>query len=75
MIPLVGAGTNFAFGVEAQFNDRKAEGHVAMAGLVSNLAGTAALAGGLIFGSQTVATAGVALLGVSGLTAAYAAAT
>ena len=46
-----------------------------MAGLVSNLAGTAALAGGLIFGSQAVATAGVALLGVSGLTAAYAAAT
>ena len=44
-----------------------------MVGAFSNLVGSAALVGGLSFGSPTATYAGLGMLGVSGLTVAYAA--
>ena len=72
--PLLGAGLHFFSGVQGQFNDDKVEANLAKVGALSNLGGTASLLGGLIFGNQVAAIAGAALLGVSGLTAAYSAA-
>lgn len=74
-VPLLGAGVNGLFGLEAQFNGRKGEMNLNLVGALSNLGGTATLVGGLIAGSQVATIAGAALLGVSGLTAAYSAAT
>ncbi len=72
VLPVVGAATNFGLGIEAQFNGKKAEMNTTLVGFFSNLAGSATLTGGLLFGNQIATNAGLALLGISGLTAAYA---
>lgn len=71
-VPVIGAASNFMAGMESGFNDNQVGATAGGVGTLANLAGTASLAGGLLFGSQTATYAGMGLLGVSGLTAAYA---
>ena len=71
-LPVVGALSNFGAGVEAGFNDNQTAASAAGIGALSNLGGTAALAGGLLLGNSTAINVGLGMLGVSGLTAAYA---
>jgi hypothetical protein len=71
-VPVIGALSNFGAGVEAGFNDNQTAATGAGIGFLSNLGGTAALAGGLVFGNSTAVNVGLGMLGVSGLTAAYA---
>lgn len=72
LIPVVGFMTNFGIGAQAGVNDHSTASTAAGVGGLANLSGTAALAGGLLFGSNTVTTVGLGLLGVSGLAGAYA---
>ncbi len=72
-VPILGAGLNLLSGIEGQFNENSFERDVAMVGALSNLVGSAALAGGLSLGIPTATYAGLGMLGVSGLTVAYAA--
>lgn len=72
LVPVVGFMSNFGIGAQAGFNDHSTASKAAGFGALANLGGTAALAGGLIFGSNTVTNVGLGLLGVSGLAGAYA---
>lgn len=72
VIPLVGFASNFGIGAQAGFNDHSFATKAAGFGALSNLGGTVALAGGLLFGSNAVTNAGLGLLGLSGLAGAYA---
>ena len=71
-LPVVGALSNFGAGVESGFNDNHTAARAAGIGALSNLGGTAALAGGLLLGNSTAINVGLGMLGISGLTAAYA---
>ncbi len=71
VIPLTGAAYNFGAGVQAEFNGNDSAAPPARIGMVSNLIGTAALIGGAFSGNGIAVSAGLGLLGVSGLTAAY----
>lgn len=73
-VPLVGAGLNMMVSIGSQFNENSTLAKVAAGAMLSNLAGTASLAGGLVFGSEVATYAGLGLLGVSGLVTGYAAA-
>ena len=71
-LPVIGALSNAGAGIESGFNDNQAGAAAGGIGFLSNLGGTAALAGGLISGNSTAVHVGLGMLGVSGLTAAYA---
>lgn len=72
LLPVVGAMSNFGAGLQAQFNGHEAPTNAAGIGFVSNLAGTATLVGGAIFGNGTAINVGLGMLGLSGLTAGFA---
>lgn len=72
LVPVVGAISNFGAGAESGFNDNPLGAKAGGIGFLANIAGTASLAGGLLTGNDTAKTIGYSLLGVSGLTAAYA---
>lgn len=72
VIPVVGAISNFGAGMESGFNDNPKGATAGGIGVLSNLGGTVTLAGGLLFGSEIATNVGLGMLGVSGLTAAYA---
>lgn len=71
-LPVVGAALNYVAGIGAGFNHDDLAVNACLAGAGANLLGTATLAGGLITGNHTASYAGLALLGVSGLTVANA---
>lgn len=71
-VPVVGAVSNFAAGMESGFNDNELGSTAGGVGVLANLGGTASLAGGLLFGNEIARNVGLGMLGVSGLTAAYA---
>jgi hypothetical protein len=72
LIPVVGFVSNFGIGAQASMNDRHTASAAAGYGALSNLAGTAVTAGGLLFGSDTATKVGLGMLGLSGLAGAYA---
>ncbi len=72
VVPVIGAASNFGAGIQAQFNGHDAAGTAGGVGFLANLAGTATLVGGAIFGNSIAMNIGLGMLGVSGLTAAYA---
>ena len=72
VVPVVGAFSNFGAGMESGFNDNQLGSKAGGVGFLANLAGTATLVGGFMTGNETAKTVGFSLLGISGLTAAYA---
>lgn len=72
VLPVIGAVSNFGAGMESGFNDNPKGATAGGIGVLSNLGGTVTLAGGLLFGSKIATNVGLGMLGVSGLTAAYA---
>lgn len=72
VLPVLGAISNFGAGAESGFNGNSAASTAGGIGVLSNLAGTATLAGGLLLGNHTAVNVGLSMLGISGLTAAYA---
>lgn len=72
VVPVVGALSNFGAGMESGVNDNRLGSTAGGVGFLANLAGTATLVGGFMTGNETAKTVGYSLLGLSGLTAAYA---
>lgn len=68
-VPIAGAAVNWAAMIGAGINNHKNLAMMNLAGGVANLAGTASLAGGLLFGNSTAAYVGLGLLGSSALAA------
>jgi hypothetical protein len=68
-LPGVGAVANFMAMVGAGVNNKETLSWMNLAGAGANVAGTAAAATGLLIGNSTATYVGLALLGVSGITA------
>lgn len=71
-VPLLGAGTNAMIDGATGLDGNRTYSKVSWTGFASNLAGTASLVGGIAYGSNTAIYSGLALLGISGVTAGYA---
>ena len=72
LVPLVGFVSDFGIGAQAGVNDAPRASKASGIGALSNLAGTAVTAGGLLFSNSLTTQIGLGLLGVSGAAGAYA---